>query len=68
MHYTYSGVAAMNPEEDVRAEMRKALEDIAPELVKYPSSCIAEEVQVEDLKLLRFKQLRALGVCRAHSS
>jgi hypothetical protein len=35
---------------------------------RYVRSCIAEDVRVEDLKLLQFQQLRALGVCRVVSS
>ena len=62
MHYTYSGVATMTPEDGVAAEMREALEYISPELVKYQESCIAQDVRIEDLKSLRFEQLRALGV------
>ena len=68
MHYTYSGAATMTPEQDVCGEMRKALEDISPDLVKYQNVCIAEDVQIEDLKLLRLEQLRALGVRRMHPS
>jgi len=69
MHYTYMR-GDLTLDDNDSQEMRKALENISPQLAveRYVRSCIAEDVRVEDLKLLQFQQLRALGVSVGHTA